>query len=112
MRLETAGDVLVVVLEGRLDSSNSKEVEQELMQAIEGRHAVVIDFAGLSYISSAGLRVILLVGKRMRAARGRLALCSLPSTIREVFEISGFLSIFDVHDGRDEAVSAVAEPAS
>ncbi len=105
---ETVGEVLVAALEGRLDSSNSKELEQQLMAEVDGRDAVVLDFGSLAYISSAGLRVVLLLGKRMRASRGRLALCSLPDPIREVFEISGFLSIFSVYEDRPAALVAVA----
>ena len=109
---ETDGDVVVAALVGRLDSSNSKDLEQELMRHIDGRDAVVLDFRRLDYISSAGLRVVLLTGKKMRASRGRLALCNLPEPVREVFEISGFLSIFSVYDDRGAAVSAVAKPAA
>jgi anti-anti-sigma regulatory factor len=55
---------------------------------------------------------VLLTGKKMRATRGRLALCNLPEPVREVFEISGFLSIFSVFDDRGAAVAAVAPPAA
>lgn len=105
---EDSGPALVVALEGRLDSSNAKTLEGELMPLIGDRAAVVLDFAKLTYISSAGLRTILIAGKRLRGNAGALALCNLPPAIREVFEISGFLSIFEVHDSREAAVAAVS----
>lgn len=105
---EDVGPALVVALDGRLDSTNAKSLEEELMPLIGARNAVVLDFEKLTYISSAGLRTILLTGKRLRGNAGVLALCNLPPSIREVFEISGFLSIFQVHDNRAAAVEAVS----
>lgn len=105
--METKAGVLVATLAGRLDSANYKDVETELIAAIEGQEAVVLDLARLTYISSAGLRVILLAGKKMRSAHGKLALCALPDPVREVFEISGFLTIFDVYPDREAAIGAI-----
>jgi len=108
---EAHDGALIVTLNGRLDSNNARAVEEELMRRVEGHDAVVLDFHALDYISSAGLRIILLLGKRMRARRGRLVLCRLPAPIRDVFEISGFLSIFSIFKDREAATAAVGQPA-
>jgi len=93
---------------GRIDSNTAGQFEQELLTRIEaGEARVVLDFSALDYISSAGLRVVLMAAKRTQAAQGALALCGLNESIREVFEISGFLSILTVCEGRDEALLAV-----
>ncbi len=105
--IERAGDVLVLLPQGRLDSNNAAEVEAEILEHLAaGTKRIVVDFAGLDYISSAGLRVVLVVAKRLKQAGGAFVLCRLPAHIREVFEISGFLSILKTTDTREDAVAA------
>ncbi|BBL69612.1 STAS domain-containing protein [Methylogaea oryzae] len=91
------GDILVVTLDGRIDASSAKPLEEQFLQWIDGgEHRLVIDFSGVNYISSAGLRVFLLVAKRIGAAEGSVKLCALNPTLREVFDISGFSRLFDI----------------
>jgi len=107
--IERSGDVVVLLPQGRLDSNNAAQAEGEILAHVAaGANRLVIDFSGLDYISSAGLRVILVVAKRLKQAGGALVLCRLPAHIREVFEISGFLSILTATDTREEAIAAVA----
>lgn len=103
---EIQGPALVVDLLGRLDSANSAAVEGSLLERVTATEGpVVLDLARLDYISSAGLRVVLIVAKRMKQAGRRLVLCGLQPNIRDVFEISGFLSILDVAGKRSEALA-------
>ena len=74
----------------------------------DGDRAVVLDLEQLSYISSSGLRVMLLIARKLQRQQAKFALCSLSDWIREVLEISGFDRIIPVHASRSEAVSAVA----
>jgi len=105
---ETRGDVLVIRLAGRLDSSSAPELERLLLdQLTAGLKRLVFDFAMLDYVSSAGLRVILLAGKKLRAVQGKLALVGLRDMVREVFEMSGFLTLFAVASTVDEGVAKV-----
>ncbi|HZU64181.1 MAG TPA: STAS domain-containing protein [Novosphingobium sp.] len=91
-------------LSGRLDSATANDLEQVLLPLFAApAPTVLVDFAGLGYISSAGLRVVLMAAKRAKQAGGRLMLCGLSSAVREVFEISGFLKILEVSDSRAEA---------
>ncbi len=102
------GDVLVFALGGRLDSNTAKSLEDTLKQRLdEGNQAILLDMQGLDYISSAGLRVVLLAAKRLRSSDGRFALSSLNKDIRQVFEISGLLRILSVHDGREAALKSL-----
>jgi len=103
---ESVGTVLVVDLLGRLDSANSSVVEAQLLERVMGGEgAVLLDLGRLDYISSAGLRVVLVVAKRMKQAGRPLVLCGLQPNIRDVFEISGFLGILDVVAKRTEALA-------
>ena len=64
----------------------------------------MVDFSALTYVSSAGLRVILMAAKRVKQSQGKLVLFGLSPQVREVFEISGFLKILDVVDDRAAAL--------
>lgn len=102
------GEVTVLELVGKLDSNTAKGFEERLMGLIDkGNSRLVLDFGRLDYISSAGLRVLLMAAKRLKAASGRMALCGMSEHIREVFEISGFSSIFAIHGTQQESVAAV-----
>ncbi len=110
MNIETEhrGDILILRPLGRLDSSNSPELEQLLSEQLDaGCQRLVLDFSGLSYISSAGLRVVLLAGKKLRASKGKIVLTSLQDMVRDVFDMSGFLTLFAVADSLEEGVTKV-----
>lgn len=104
----TVGDALVLSLAGKLDSNTAKGFEDRLMGLIdEGKSKFVIDFGKLEYISSAGLRVLLMAAKKLKAVGGSMALSSMSDHIKEVFEISGFSSIFAIYDDADSAVAGL-----
>lgn len=85
-----------VLATGRIDSSNAATFEKDLL-ALYGtpETKVVVDMSGLDYISSAGLRVVLMGAKRAKAGKGRLVLSGIQPQVREVFEMSGFLKILE-----------------
>lgn len=106
---EKTGDTLVVAAAGQINSANAAELERTLLQwAEEDDVKWVLDMSGVEYISSAGLRVVLLLAKRLKQKSGRLVLCSLQPHVLEVFDISGFLSILDVADSREAALGQLA----
>ncbi len=108
MTEEREGSVLVFALAGRLDSGTAKDLEESLKQKLDsGEQVMLMDMEGLDYISSAGLRVVLLAAKRLRASDGRFGLSALKGEIRQVFEISGLLRILTVFDSRHEAVESL-----
>ena len=101
-------DITLVSLTGRLDSSTSAQFEQYILTKVSGQPRLIIDFSDLDYISSAGLRVLLLTAKKVKQGNGRLILCALKAHIREVFEISGFLSILDIRPSEADALDGMA----
>jgi anti-anti-sigma factor len=105
---EKLGMVLAVALQGRLDAATSKGVEDRLLSLIEsGESRLVVDLAKLDYISSVGLRVLMLAAKRLRAAEGAIAVCALQPSVAQVFEIAGFTTIFRIFPNRGAAVAAI-----
>ncbi|MGE0666746.1 MAG: STAS domain-containing protein [Sphingomonadales bacterium] len=101
---ETIGDKLVVRPEGRIDSLTSPAFESALMPLIGQSSLVVIDCTRLTYVSSAGLRVFLAAAKAAKAKGGKIVLCSLAQGVQEVFTVSGFSKIIDMHPTLDEAL--------
>ena len=97
-------EVLVVRPEGRLDGVTSPEFGDALSAKLDEHSAMVVEFTDVVYVSSAGLRVILMAAKKCRQTGGKMVLCGLSEPIHEVFEISGFLSIIDVRPSLDAAL--------
>ncbi len=98
-------DILVFAVDGRIDSGTSGILEKELLAFIEkGEKNLLIDFSKMDYISSAGLRVLLMAAKRTGKMGGKTVLCALCPNVREVFDISGFSGIFSIYNAQDEAM--------
>ena len=103
---ETTASATVVLLQGQINSANAAGLEAEILALVNhGARGLVLDFAALDYISSAGLRMVLVVAKRLKQEGGLLVLCSMQPHVREVFDISGFLAILNVEPTRTEALA-------
>ena len=104
---EPAGDVTIVRLVGRLDSSAAPSAEERFARLLGGRTPhLALDLTGLDYISSAGLRVLLVVAKKVQQAAGRIVLFGLVPNVREVFAVSGFDKIFAIEGDAAAAIAA------
>jgi anti-sigma B factor antagonist len=103
-------DCFVVIPRKRLDTNNSPDVEKIITEKIQGgENKVIFDFGQTDYISSAGLRVILVAAKLLKQKNGKIALCNANDQILEVLEISGFQAIVKHLGNLDEAVACVCE---
>lgn len=109
LSFENVGDVLVVKPVGRLDSNTAPDAETSILGKIDGgENRVVMDFTSLDYISSAGLRVVLMAAKRLRKAEGAFTVFGMNERIHDVFQMSGFLSLLIVRENRDAAIEAAS----
>ncbi len=111
MNIETFKEsaTTVVKVTGRLDAVTSSEYEQKFNALIsDGETIFVVDLEKLDYISSAGLRALLATAKRIKGKSGQLFLANIAGPVKEVFNISGFGSIFPVYESVDCALNAVA----
>lgn len=102
------GNVCLVTVSGRLDSTSASALEAVLPARVQAHDRVALDMSNVAYVSSAGLRVLLIGAKAARAAGHRLALAGLSEPVREVFEISGFTALFTIAPDLDAALSALA----
>ncbi|MBQ8108543.1 MAG: STAS domain-containing protein [Clostridia bacterium] len=89
------GSTLTLALEGRLDTTTAPELEKEVRTGLDGVQQLIMDFAKLDYISSAGLRVLLSAQKLM-SKQGGMKVIHVNEMVSEVFEVTGFADILDI----------------
>ena len=109
MKLEEkrVGNVAILTLKGRLDAYSSNELERSISALIDdGSVRLVVNFDGVEYISSSGLRVMLASLKRLKKEEGDLKLACLKPYVKEVFDIAGFTQLFEIYEQEEEAVNS------
>ena len=107
IKIRQVDDVLAVDLVGRLDTETSGQVSDELARIAQGGNSkVVLNLDELEYVSSAGLRVILVAAKALRGSHGELKICHANGLVKEVIDISGFNQILSVYDTENDALAA------
>ena len=108
---ETSRDgVVILEMSGKLDAVTTPELTawfDNKSDADPGRF--IFDCAGLTYLSSAGLRGFLTVAKQIKSRQGRVAFCGLGGVVLEVFRVSGFVTIFETFPTIDAGLEAVKE---
>lgn len=102
----TAGDVTIVAISGSLDSNTAPQAKPALdAVGTSPARKVAVDFSGLDYVSSAGLRILLGLAKQLTAKGGALRTFGLNQSVREVFEISGFATILKAFPSEADALN-------
>jgi anti-sigma B factor antagonist len=100
----------VLSLQGYLDAHTAPQFEKAIQEEYDGgRFRIIVNCAGLTYISSAGLGVFMSFVEDVRAASGDIKICSVTETVYQVFEILGFPSLFDILPDQAAAVKQFAE---
>ena len=94
IKKDIEGEKLTLTVGGRLDTNTSPELEAEM--ALDGVKEVVFDLAGLEYISSAGLRVLMAAQKAMMAAGGKMSVANPNAMVKGVFDMTGLSSVFTI----------------
>jgi anti-anti-sigma factor len=108
-------DVVVAAPSGKLDHPSAAALEAALAplvaQAVKDGAPLVLDFAGVTYISSMGLRVLMVAAKAMRAQGRRIAAAALAPTVAEIFAIARFNHVLEVFPSVHDALAALSAPA-
>jgi len=101
--------ISVVTVAGRIDASTAPDLEKVLLTELilSGKTNVVINFGGVEYISSGGLRVLLVAAKEMKAKNGTLRLCHLSPNVYKIFKLAGFTTIFNIYETEEEALKGI-----
>lgn len=107
IREERRDTVLVLAPLGRVDSNSAGGLETALLgRAKEPR--LLVDLSSVEYISSAGLRVFLMLARKVKESGGRLVLCGLGASVRQVFDLAGFSALFAIEPGVDQGVTRLS----
>src|ERR1051326_282434 len=112
MKIETrkVGNVLVVEMSGRLDSRSSGEARDRIVHIVRGDdRQILLNLRNVDYVSSAGLRIILLASKLLQGNQGELKICCVTEAVKRVLETSGFDSLIRMYNTEAQAVSAFAK---
>ena len=101
------GELKVAVIVPRLDACSAMETEAAINDLIQkGARKLLCDFSRTEFISSAGLRLLLSISKKLKESGGELVLCSLRPFVHEVFEMGGMAPYFTIFDSEDEALNS------
>ncbi len=101
-------NIPIIAVSGRIDATTSKDLENALNNLIDQNNTkIVVDLAGVEYISSVGLRVMLAALKKVRPKQGDVKLVSLQPFVREVFEITGFAKLFMIYSNQGDAINSM-----
>jgi len=105
-----AGPARIFELSGRLDAVGTNAAIAQVRAAVaSGPRNILLDMSGVTFMSSSGLRALLLVRKELIAQGGELRLCELQPQVYEVFAITGFTQVFAIHRTRDDAIAAFGQ---
>jgi anti-anti-sigma factor len=109
LRTRTENNAIVITISGRLDAVTAPEYEKSIRVLIGGgNNFFVVDFELLDYISSAGLRALLLMAKLLKEKGGKVCFANVKGNVRSVFDMSGFSALFKIENSVAEALLALA----
>ena len=116
LRTQEIANVIWMRVEGRVDHTTAKDFENGLLPQLEGctgeTKKVLLDFSGVTYMSSAGLRVLMLAAKQCQKQKGEIVIAALQPMLREVFRISRFDTIFKVFETARAALDTISPAAA
>ena len=104
---EIEGLCHIVYPKGHFDAAVSGTAEKTIIEIVEKTNSLIFNLNNLEYVSSAGLRVFLVVAKKMKIKNCPLHFCCLNPNVRQVFEISNFHTILEIHDSENEALDKI-----
>lgn len=105
--VQNQNGITVIDVEGQLIVGNRQELKQQVLQELEGgARKFLIDFANTGYIDSSGLGVLVSLSKKIREQGGELRLANLNDDLRTLFELTKLDTLFQISDGRDEALAS------
>jgi anti-sigma B factor antagonist len=102
---KNTGKCVIIGIKGRLDTINYNILEKRLTELLDQNVSkILVNCSQMDYVSSSGLRILLMALKRITMVKGKFVLCSLQENIREIFEISGFTTIFEIYPSEEDAL--------
>lgn len=104
---KTIKDITVLEAEGNIDSRTAGEFEKKAVEATQGEDKIIIDLTKVEFLSSAGLRALLILYRQVKARNGKIVLVGVSEEIQEVMENTGFINFFILADLLEDGVKAL-----
>jgi anti-sigma B factor antagonist len=108
VQVRQEGDIDVIELEGNLDGKTAPEVREQIRPVLSRAGKLILDLSRVGYLSSAGLRLLLLTYREVTARKGKVVLLGVSEEIKMVMSHTGFLTFFTLADSREQAIEVVA----
>jgi anti-sigma B factor antagonist/stage II sporulation protein AA (anti-sigma F factor antagonist) len=107
---EVEEGILVLRLKGRLDALALPILEKLLQERIDtGKNKILLDFGGIDYLSSAGMRLLLSVTKKLKQIGGKMVVCSIADNVMQIIRLAGFDHILTLHDIEATALRVLSQ---
>ena len=104
--VEEKGEIIIVRVKGRLDAASSPQLEQKINSIIDGGHfKILLDFSSVEYLSSAGMRLMLSVSKKLKSLEGKVVACSLNDEVMEVIKMAGFNQVIEFYPNEADSLA-------
>lgn len=107
VKVSRVGAVDVVALSGELDANTSPVAQQQILPLATEGARILLDMTGVTYMSSAGLRLLLATYREVVARNGKVALSTLSEDLKDTMSVTGFLTFFTVHDDMEAGLHAL-----
>ena len=108
IQITKVDDVTVIAIEGELDGQTAPAAQNEILPLTEPGCKILLDMSKVPYMSSAGLRMMLLIYRNVSASEGRSVLVGLSEEIQDTMEVTGFLDYFETYDTHDAGLAALS----
>ena len=105
--IKSVQGVVLIELQGSLDGKTAPDVQRQVLPGAEGQSKVILDLTKTDYISSAGLRILLLLYRQLKAKGGKIALVGMSEEIKDVMSNTGLLNFFLIADSLKEGIAAL-----
>jgi len=101
--LHTTNNVLILTIQGSIDSKTAGDLQNQIMDSVADAKNIIMNLSAVEFLSSAGLRILLMVYRQLKARNGKIILVGVSEDIRDVMEMTGFINFFEIHQTLEQA---------
>lgn len=106
IQVEKYDHTTVILIDGQLNAATTSQIQDQVLASARDGRRILLDMSGVTYLSSAGLRMLLLLYRRIHDTHGLMALAGLSEEVSDVMSITGFLDLFTVYNSRNDGLTA------
>ncbi|MBT3383678.1 MAG: STAS domain-containing protein [Prolixibacteraceae bacterium] len=105
IKIKTKNNILIITLKGSIDSKTAPEVQQKVLESSVNSKNVIIDLTSVDFVSSAGLRVLLMLYRQIKVKNGKVVLVGVSEEITDIMSMTGFINFFEIIDTVENALN-------